>query len=410
MREVLDPYRPAAEADGLGTNQSGMRARNERLVLTLIRRHGALAKADIARLTNLSAQTVSVIMRALEEDGLLLRGTPQRGRVGQPSVPMQLNPRGALFLGLKIGRRSVEVVLTDFLGQPVARRSRLQSYPDYEDVLAFALDAVSAIEAGLDPDERARIAGLGIAMPFKIWDWAPVLGVSPAMMAPWQVRDIRADLAAHLAFPIFLQNDATAACSAELVFGTGAQPANFLHFYIAFFIGGGVVLDGGLMQGPTGNAGALGSMPVPDGQGRVRQLIDLASLAVLETALIARGVDPGVLWNDPNDWDLPEDIVGPWVAQAGDAMAHAIHAALAVFDFTAVKIDGWLPAPLRARLTARVAKSLQALDLTGLDLPAIQEGTIGPDARAIGAASQPLLGRFLIGHAGFGAEAAPAAP
>ena len=48
-----------------GSNQSGLRAHNERLVLSLVRRHGALAKADIARRTGLSAQTVSVIMRQL---------------------------------------------------------------------------------------------------------------------------------------------------------------------------------------------------------------------------------------------------------------------------------------------------------------------------------------------------------
>lgn len=40
-----------------GTNQSGMRDHNERLVLSLVRQHGSLAKSDIARMTGLSAQT-----------------------------------------------------------------------------------------------------------------------------------------------------------------------------------------------------------------------------------------------------------------------------------------------------------------------------------------------------------------
>ncbi|MDE3122078.1 MAG: MarR family transcriptional regulator, partial [Paracoccaceae bacterium] len=82
-----------------------MRAHNERLVLSLVR-HEPMAKSDIARITGLSAQTVSVIMRSLEADGLLLRGEPIRGRIGQPSVPMHLNPEGAFFFGVKIGRRS----------------------------------------------------------------------------------------------------------------------------------------------------------------------------------------------------------------------------------------------------------------------------------------------------------------
>src|SRR6218665_3234242 len=71
-----------------GANQVRVRAYNERLVLSLVRRHGSQSKAEIARRTGLSAQTVSVIMRSLEKDGLLIRGAPVRGRVGQPSIPL----------------------------------------------------------------------------------------------------------------------------------------------------------------------------------------------------------------------------------------------------------------------------------------------------------------------------------
>ena len=63
-----------------GTNQVGVRLYNERLVLSLVRRHGALPKADIARLTGLSPQTTTVIMNRLAEDGLLLRQPKQRGQ------------------------------------------------------------------------------------------------------------------------------------------------------------------------------------------------------------------------------------------------------------------------------------------------------------------------------------------
>ena len=83
------PDRTGSDAAALrGSNQQGMRAHNERLVLSLVRQSGALAKSDIARMTGLSAQTVSVIMRGLESDGLLQRGEPIRGKIGQPSVPM----------------------------------------------------------------------------------------------------------------------------------------------------------------------------------------------------------------------------------------------------------------------------------------------------------------------------------
>ena len=399
MTDSIDktPQTPPAR-ETLGSNQTGLRAQNERLVLAMIRRHGALAKAEIARLTGLSAQTVSVIMRSLEEDGLLLKGEPQRGRVGQPSVPMRLKPKGAYFLGLKVGRRSIEMILTDFLGQILARRKQIYAYPDFDAVLGFALRSVEELSAQLPHEKRARIAGLGIAIPFQLWDWPRMIGVEPGMMDAWRDRDIQAELAARVDLPVLLQNDATSACSAELVFSTGALPANFLHVFIAFFIGGGVVLNGKLFTGPGGNAGAIGPMPVRDLAGNPRQLMDLASLVVLERRMLEAGLDSNRLWDDPETWDVPQDLLDDWTAEAGNAIAQAAHAAAALIDFEALCIDGWMPERLRAALVARVEESFDRLNFTGLDRPRVLAGTVGPDARALGAASQPLLNRFLIGY------------
>ena len=56
-----------------GSNHNGMRQFNERIVLQAIRHHGAMAKADLARLTQLSTQTVSIIVDRLLGDELLLK-------------------------------------------------------------------------------------------------------------------------------------------------------------------------------------------------------------------------------------------------------------------------------------------------------------------------------------------------
>ena len=112
-----------------GTNQTGVRLYNERLVLSLVRRHQNMPKAEIARRTGLSPQTISTIVNALEADGILLRLDPLRGKVGQPLVPYALNPRGAFFLGLKIGRRSSDIVLMDFVGTVLGRIHHPHPYP-----------------------------------------------------------------------------------------------------------------------------------------------------------------------------------------------------------------------------------------------------------------------------------------
>jgi hypothetical protein len=113
----------ASDVFGRGTNQGGMREANERVVLTVLRRNPSITKAEIARVTGLSAQTVARLVGALEQDSLVLRGEPNRGRIGQPSIPLSLNPEGAVFLGMKVGRRSAEMIAIDFLGQGAGSRA-----------------------------------------------------------------------------------------------------------------------------------------------------------------------------------------------------------------------------------------------------------------------------------------------
>ncbi len=385
-----------------GSNQSGMRAYNERLVLSLIRQSGAMAKAEIARRTGLSAQTVSVIMRSLEADGLLEKGEPVRGKVGQPSVPMNLVREGAFFFGLKVGRRSLELVLTDFFGRVIDRVQKAHAYPTPSGVVEFALSAARTLLDHLPEENRLRVAGMGIALPFQLWDWVDGLGFPVDEMAAWRTRDIRAEIDAASSFPVFLSNDATAACGAELVFGDQAKPRDFLYFFVGFFIGGGLVLDGALYGGSHGNAAALGSVqvPTPDG-GKLRQLVDVASLATLKAALEAAGGEGEMPWDAPEDWRLPDTVLDDWLNDASAAIAYAILSSTCVIDVGYVYVDGWMPGEVRAEMVRRISLALARISMPGVHTPEVCEGSIGRDARALGAASLPLSERFLVDRNAF---------
>ena len=381
-----------------GTNQSGMRDHNERVVLSLLRQHGSLAKTAIARMTGLSAQTSSIIMRMLEADELLSREEPLRGRIGQPLIPMSLNPEGAFFLGLKIGRRSADLVLIDFLGRIRSMLHVPYDYPAPEPIFRFAAEGMAQMMEGLTPKQRERVAGIGIAAPFELWKWADTVGAPQEIMDEWCGCDIRARVAALCSFPVYLQNDMTAACGAELVFGQTKDINDFVYFYIGSFIGGGIVINGGLYAGRSGNAGALGSMPVPGIGGAARQLIDIASITALERDVTELGRDPSPLWASPEDWGERGAELDAWIDRAGKAIAQAVIAASSVVDFEAAIIDGWMPASVRARIVDAVRRHVETFDLEGIQLPAIFEGTVGIHARALGAASLPLSDRYLLGQ------------
>ena len=379
-----------------GTNQSGMRAQNERLVLSLVRQHGALAKSDIARITGLSAQTVSVIMRALEQDGLLQRGAPVRGRIGQPSVPMSLAPDGAFFLGLKIGRRSADLTLIDFQGGVRATDRRVYRYPTPAAVVAFVRDTLPAMIAALPAGLQDRIGGMGVAMPFQLWNWVQALGAPQAEMDAWRDSDMAAELTAVTGMPVYVQNDATSACGAELVFGTGERPKDFLSFYVGTFIGGGLVLNGQLFLGRTGNAAGVGPLPVPGPDGRMQRLLDVASLSVLADAMEAAGEPSDHLWERPEPWQVSAPVLSAWMDSAAEGLAAAILSAVALLELEAVLIDGWMPVAVRAEVTRRTQAALLRLDLSGVTPPLVREGSVGAQARSLGAAAIPLSQRYLI--------------
>jgi predicted NBD/HSP70 family sugar kinase/predicted DNA-binding transcriptional regulator len=379
-----------------GTNQAGMRAQNEKLVLTLVRQQGALAKSDIARITGLSAQTVSVIMRALERDGLLERGIPQRGRIGQPSVPMSLAADGAFFFGLKIGRRSADLMLIDFLGNVRAMERQVYRYPTPTSVVGFVAQTLPRIVAELPAPVQLRIGGMGVAMPFQLWNWVRSIGAPQSEMDEWRNRDIQQELARATGLTVFVQNDATAACGAELVFGKGERPKDFLYFYFGTFIGGGLVLNGQLFPGRTGNAGGVGPMPVPGPDGTRQRLFDAASMSRLAEAMEANGESSDHLWAQHAQWHVSQPVLDAWLDSASEGLANAILSAAALVELEAVLIDGWMPANIRSEITTRTAAALHRLDLAGIDPPDIREGTVGANARALGAAAIPLSQRYLI--------------
>jgi predicted NBD/HSP70 family sugar kinase len=270
-------------------------------------------------------------------------------------------------------------------------------YPAPRRTIQFVAESMKEMREGLSQAQQQRIAGLGIAVPFQLWNWADAAGAPREIMEEWRNLDIRAEIQALCEFPVYLQNDATSACGAELVFGKAGGLRDFVYFYIGAFAGGGIVLDGRLYGGPTGNAAALGSMPVPGPDNRPTQLIDIASITMLEKALSARGIDASHLWASPEDWgDIGEDL-DRWIDDAARALAYAIVAATSVIDFEAAVIDGWMPLTVRRRLVEAVTRAIAGIDAEGLKLPAVREGTVGIHARALGGASLPLSERFLAG-------------
>ena len=383
----------SAELPLSGADQSGVRVYNERLALSLVRRFGQLSKIEVARMTGLSVQSTSTIMNRLGDEGLLKREAPLRGRVGQPTVPVSIDPEGAFAFGLRIGRRSSELVLVDFAGAIRQRASLDYPYPTPEAVLDFAAGALADITARLDTRQSARLAGLGVALPFQLWSWSDEIDAPAGAMDGWRSIAIGEELRRLCGLPVTVCNDATSACAAEYYFGDAWRERDFLYFFLGEFLGGGLVINGSLYFGRSGNAAAVGSMPAPGPQG-VTQLIHLASLYQLEKRVARAGADPSSIWLTPDAWAEFGAPLRQWLDEAAGALAYAIVSAISVIDVATVVIDGALPGAVKQTICHLIAAELEKLDRRGLSDVRILPGAIGPQARAIGAAALPLIKNF----------------
>lgn len=387
-----------------GSNHVGMRQFNERIVLQAIRHHGAIPKADLARLTQLSTQTVAIIVGRLLDDGLLLKQERVRGKIGQPSVPLSLNPQGAFSVGIQVGRRNLELLVADFTGQPVERVEVLYDYPDPDRLFQSMAQGLHTLQERMG-DLWSRTVGVGLTAPLSLHKWADLLGGQAAQaLARWEHIDLSAQVQRLTDLPVVFAKDTTAACVAELLQGHGRSVRSFLYVFVGTFIGGGLVLSGHIMNGERGNAGAIGSLPVglasgsssaaPNGSGMPPQLLQKASGWQLEQALLAAGRNPLLIHQDGIMDSAYAEFTGPWIAQASQALAMTVASSAALLDLDAVVMDGSLGAPLMTALMAATQDALAQYRFDGMHQPQLLAGQVGAHARALGGALLPLHSQF----------------
>ena len=392
-----------------GSNHVGLRQFNERVVLQALRVHGATPKAELARLTGLTAQTIGLITARLDEDQLLRREAPIRGKIGQPSIPLGLNPDGAFAVGIKIGRRSADWLLVDFAGTVRQRLVMPYAFPDVAKLLPALSTHLNTLLESLGP-LRSRVVGVGVAAPFQLGGWHRMLGLSEEQANAWNQIDLVAEVQAMTDLPVTFARDTMAAAVAELLQGRGREHSSFLYLFIDTFVGGGLVLNSHIHRGINGNAGAVASLPmgpVPAAAQRTAQddpasaymaggqLLAQASVWNLEQRYQAHGLDTTAAYD-------ARALQAPWLAHTqawlgpcARALAHAIVSGTAFLDMEAVVVDGSIDPQLLQLLLDQTRQAMTDHNWEGLFRPpALVRGDMGSDARALGGALLPLHACF----------------
>jgi predicted NBD/HSP70 family sugar kinase len=231
-----------------------LRALNERTVLDAVRASGPVSRAEVARSTGISRPTVSLVLHALLEDGLVRETTQDPGRPHYGAVYYEADPEAALVIGVDFGSRAVRTALCDLAGE-VRAREEIRSRGSVEErIQALATTCRSLLRtSGLSADllENAVVALPAVVSPADASVSSPDL---PGLGA----ADLRRQLERALHHvPVTLENDVNLAAVGELRNGVAQGVDDFAFLLVGAGLGAAVVLGGTLHRGHTGAAGEL---------------------------------------------------------------------------------------------------------------------------------------------------------
>ncbi len=132
--------------------------------------------------------------------------------------------------------------------------------PTPERIIPRIYDAIGQAvnEAGTTLDQ---IAGIGIGAPGPLDNRTGIV-FKPPNLPGWDRVPLRFLFKEHFNLPIFVENDANAAGLGEYMFGAGRGSKDMVYLTISTGIGGGVIVDGKIMEGTGGTAGELGHMTI----------------------------------------------------------------------------------------------------------------------------------------------------
>lgn len=377
--------------NGAGADHAVMRELNRSVVLDVLKSSSPISRAGIASTTKLAKPTVSAIVDDLIGDGLVREIGPGATTVegGRPPILLEFNTRSRFFVGVHIGVRRTNVVVTDAQGLELARCEAPTTGGAPEETLtAVAELAKRALSDARAP--KSKVGALGVCVPGLVdldngtCVFAPNLG--------WRDVPVRQFLrtALRTSAPTFVLNTAQACAVAEAVEGAARGAQQVVLIYAGTGIGAGLIIDGRLYRGVSGIAGELGHVKIAGavdactcgGRGCLETLIaapaleraagrpleDLAADAArgdsraegfVRTAGAQLGAAAGWL---VNIWNPEVVVVGGGLSEAGDAFMDA---------FTGAVQDASLPASADA-LTVRKWSLGQDAKVRGAVLVAMQ--------------------------------------
>lgn len=231
-----------------------------RTVLRAIFENAPVSRAELARLTGLSKQSMSEIVHDLEEEGWLRITGRTQGALGRSAVTYELEPHKAFVFGADVGGTKIHAALADLTGTIIGEAMEGTDARGGEHVI----EQITRMHAALlrKSGVAAKSVEMGaIGIPGAIHPKTRRLAMVPNIPGLTEL-DLEASLRDRLGHDVLIDNDVNLGAVGEQWRGDGRNIDNFVFVALGTGIGMGIVNEGRLIRGARGAAGEISTLPI----------------------------------------------------------------------------------------------------------------------------------------------------
>lgn len=232
---------------------------NRRILLNLVREHGPISRADLARNLGATRGMVTSLVNELIADGAVYEGATVDSPRGRKPKMLYIRTRDRLAVAVDVRFSRTYVMLTDFAGTTLALET-FETTPDPARLIAeLARCTRRLLEA-----HGARVAceGIGLVVPGMV-DQATGRVLNAPQLG-WRGVDIRDELARATDLAVQIENAPIACALAHMWLNRrgGTVPNDFVYVTVSDGVGAGVVVNGEVVRGTGNTAGEFGHIPL----------------------------------------------------------------------------------------------------------------------------------------------------
>ena len=253
-----------SELPGRPGSKSLIRDLNVSLLIELVRRFGPVSRADLARQSQISAPTVSGIVRHLLNRGIFSEVALAPSSGGRPPILLQLEPKAGYVVGIKLRDDGLTTVVCDLDGRVVVTVETVVTLVGQPAAAIAAIEQATREALSQAGITRSKVLGVGVGLPGIIDSSLGVCTFSHLLR--WDDVELARPLRQKLRLPVLVDNDVNTLAVAEKWAGGGIAARNFVTLSIGRGVGIGIVIDRAIYRGAAGGAGEFGHIVVdPDG-------------------------------------------------------------------------------------------------------------------------------------------------